>query len=139
MANVVLVAVVFGLTLYAATILLRRTRGIVAGRGMSIGADLGMLADAPQVQVRTVRTVGPDRVHLVLAPDPGRPEGPPLELIVLLSEEDPGFALLRLWKQSEAWLAIVMPPASHIVRLRSIEDLQPLSLRRVDPNDVAPV
>ena len=29
-------------------------------------------------------------------------------------------------------LAIVMPPDSRIVRLRSIDDLQPLTLRRVD-------
>jgi hypothetical protein len=49
-----------------------------------------------------------------------------------LNEDDFGFGLLREWQRAGTAVAIVMPPDSHIVRLRSVDDLQPLTLRRVD-------
>lgn len=106
---------------------------------MSIGADLRAMADQPRVRVRAVTKEGPDHVHLVLAPE--RPDddrsglvpATDLDLIVALREGDFGFELLHEWHRSGSSLAIVVPPGSRIVRLRSIDDLQPLTLRRADP------
>jgi hypothetical protein len=137
-AYVAVVVLVAFLACYLGAIFRRRGRGIVARRGMSIGADLGALADQPRVRVRALTKAGPDRFHLVLTPEQGAADGPglipssDLDLVVLLSEEDFGFNLLHEWKRSESPLAIVIPPDSRIVRLRSIDDLQPLTLRRVD-------
>jgi hypothetical protein len=108
----------------------RRRQGLVAQRGTSIGADLGALADQARVRVRSVMKEGPDRVRVVLTPE-ADPETD-LDLVVLLREDEFGFELLHEWKRSERSIAIVMPPDSRIVRLRSIDDLQPLTLRRVD-------
>jgi hypothetical protein len=138
MAYVAVVVLVVFLACYLGAILRRRGRGIVARRGMSIGADLGALADQPRVRVRAVTKAGPDRFHLVLTPEQGVADGPrltpssDLDIVVLLSEEEFGFRLLHEWKRSESSIAIVMPPDSRIVQLRSIDDLQPLTLRRVD-------
>jgi hypothetical protein len=135
-AYVVLVCLVLFLGLYLGAVFRRRGRGIVARRGMSIGADLGMLADAARVQIRGLTQTGSDRVRLVLSPalDPtGDPPQPPdVELVVLLSADEFGFEVLNEWKRSEAWIAIVTPPSSRIVRLRSVDSLQPLTLRRAD-------
>jgi len=115
---------------------LRKRSGIVARRGLSIGADLAAMADQPRVRVQAVRIEGPDRVRLVLTPEAGPDDGQglatssDLDLVVSLHQDDFGFELLRKWKRSESSLAIVMPPNSRIVRLRSIDDLQPLTLRR---------
>ena len=129
MASVVLI-LAFGLICwYGVTFVLRRRHGLVAERGLSIGADLGMLGDAPRVRVAAVTQAGPDRVRLALARESGDED---LELVVSLSEDDFGFGLLHDWQRSQAALAIVMPPDSRIVRLRSVDDLQPLTLRRVD-------
>ena len=80
--------------------------------------------------------VGPDRVRLVLTPetDRGHELSPSsdLDFVVLLSDEEFGLDLLQEWKRSESSIAIVIPPDSRIVRLRSVDDLQPLTLRRVD-------
>ena len=137
-ANIVLVLGVALLAWYLASMVRRHRRGVVAERGTSIGADLGTLADKPRVRVRAVTTAGPDRVRLVLTPETGPDHGPgpttsaDLELLVFLSEKEFGFALLHEWKRSQRSVAMVVPPGSHIVRLRSIDDLQPLTLRRVD-------
>jgi hypothetical protein len=136
-ANVVVVLVVLLLAWYVVSIVRRHRRGIVAERGMSVGADLGALADQPRVRVRAVTKAGPDRVRLVLTPETGPidgpelPASPDLDLVVFLREEEFGFGLLHEWKRSESSLAIVVPPGSRIVRLRSIDDLQPLTLRQV--------
>lgn len=138
MANL-LVVLVIGLLGWSVASAVRRRGDIVAKRGLSIGADLGSLADKPRVRVRSVTKTGPDRVHLVLAPQPG-PIGSPelatsssdLNLVVFLREEEFGFELLLEWQRSESSLAIVMPANSRIVRLRSIGELQPLTLRRID-------
>ena len=108
----------------------RRRRSLVAERGMSIGADLGTLSDRPRVRVRDVEVIGPERVRLLLSPE-ADPAGE-MELVVSLSEEDFGFDLLHQWRRSDAPVAIVFPPGSHLVRLRSVDDLQPLTLRRVE-------
>jgi hypothetical protein len=137
-AYVALVVLVLFLACYLGLIFRRRGRGIVARRGMSVGADLGTLADKPRVRVRSLTKAGPDRFNLVLTPEPGPTESPglttssDLHLVVLLGEEDFGFELLHEWKHSETPIAIVMPPGSRLVRLRSVNDLQPLTLRRVD-------
>lgn len=137
MTNLLLVVVVVLLVWSAVSFVRRHRRGIVAERGISVGADLGTLTDLPRVRVRAVIKAGPDRVLLVLTPeaghgDSGVTKASDLDLLVLLSEEDFGFDLLHEWERSQAALAIVMPPDSRIVRLRSIEDLQPLTLRRID-------
>jgi hypothetical protein len=137
-ANVVLVLVLALLAWYVVSAVRRHRRGLVAERGTSIGADLGALADQPRVRVRALAQTGPDRVRLVLARDTGPGDAqcattpPDLEVIVNLRPDEFGFSLLREWELSQAVLAIVMPPASRIVRLRAIDDLQPLTLRRVD-------
>ena len=138
MANIVLAVGVALLAWYLVSMVRRHRRGIVAERGMSIGADLGTLADKPRVRLRAVTKAGPDRVRLVLTPETGAGDGPglttsaDLDLLVFLREEEFGFELLNEWKRSQSSLAMVVPPDSRIVRLRSIDDLQPLTLRRVD-------
>jgi hypothetical protein len=137
-AYVALVVLGLFLVLYVGSIVRRGGRGIVARRGMSVGADLGTMADKSRVRVLSVTRVGPDNVRLVLTPEPGpstRPglsPSPDLDLLVSLGEDDFGFELLHEWERSQTSIAIVMPPDSRIVRLRSVEDLQPLTLRRAD-------
>ena len=97
--------------------------------GSSIGADLGALADQPRVQVVSVTQLGPERARLVLRPEL---EGADLDLVVVLREGELGFELLHDWNRDGSLLAIVIPPGSRLVRLRSIDDLQPLTLRRAD-------
>jgi len=126
--SVVLVLVVVLVVWAVVSFVRSRRHGLEAKRGLSIGADLGMLGDAPTVAVRAVTGAGPQRVRLVLAPE----SGPELDFVVSLSEDDFGFELLRTWQRAGSTLAIVMPPGSHIVRLRSVDDLQPLTLRRID-------
>jgi len=58
---------------------------------------------------------------------------------VNLRREEFAFDVLQEWKQSQAVLAIVMPPDSRILRLRAIDDLQPLTLRRVDTGGHDPI
>jgi len=135
-ANVVLVLVAALLIWSMVTAVRRRRRGLVAERGLSIGADLGTLADQPRVRVGAVTTVGPDRVLVVLAPDAGlgddRPMGPDVEVLVELGPDEFAFEQLQEWQRSQAVVAMVTPPGSRILRLRGIEDLQPLTLRRVE-------
>ena len=136
MANVLLVLLVVLAAWYLVSTVRRHRRGIVAERGISVGADLASLADKPRMRVRSVSKVDPDRVRLVLIPETDRDDGlstsSDLELLVLLGEDDFGFDLLQEWRRSETSVAIVIPPDSRIVRLRSIDDLQPLTLRRAD-------
>jgi hypothetical protein len=138
MANVALVLVLLILIGLAVSVVNRRRRSLVPQRGTSIGADLGALSDKPRVRVREVATTGPDRVLVVLTPEtgPGDSAGltpSDLDFVVTLREGESGFELLQEWKRSATSLAIVIPPDSRLVRLRSIDDLQPLTLRRADP------
>ncbi len=128
MANVVVVALVVLIVWAVVSFVRSRRHGLEAKRGLSIGADLAGLADTPTVTVRAVTVAGPERVRLVMAPE----SGPELDVVVALNEGDFGYELLREWQRSAATVAIVMPPASRIVRLRSVEDLQPVTLRRID-------
>jgi len=124
------------LVLYVGAIVRRGGRGIVAKRGMSIGADLGTLATRPRVLVRSVIQEGPERVRLILTPEADGSEAGgsenDVDLVVHLGDDEFGFGLLHEWKRSQTPIALVLPPDSHIVRLRSIEDLQHLTLRRFD-------
>ena len=134
MAYVALVVLVVFLVLFYAAIVRGRGR-IVARHGMSIGADLNTLAGKPRVRVQSVFREGPGRVRLVLTPEPppdGDVQSEPLDLVVALEEGDFGLDVLREWNKSGAVIAAVIPPDSHIVRLRSLDDLQPLTLRRAD-------
>jgi hypothetical protein len=136
MAKVALVLAVLLLVWLISSLVRGRRGGIVARRGMGIGADLGALADKPRVRVRAMTKSGPDRVHVILTPESGPGDGlstsSDLDLDVVLSDGEFGFELLQEWQRSESSLAIVMPPGSRLVRLRSIDDLQPLTLRRAD-------
>ena len=132
---VIVVALAVGFIMYT----LRRYRhGIVAERGTSIGADLGALSDAPRVLVQEVATVGPDRIRVVLVPAPGSrgdalpPPTTRRDLCVRRGDDDFGLGLLEQWQRSASPLAIVTPPGSRLVRLRSVDDLQHLTLRLVE-------
>ncbi len=148
MATVVIVVLVVALV----ALLVHRLRfhgtGIVARRGLSIGADLAGLADAPRVRVITVTRLGPDRVRLVLAPAPPAapvidpaPAGPAgaagaaaphMDVIVELGEDEFGVGLLHRWRDADSSLGLVIPEGSRLLRLRSFDDLQHLTLRRID-------
>ncbi len=138
MANVLVVLLVLVMAWYIRSVLRRRGHGIIARRGLSIGADLGVLADTPRVRVREVATVAPGRVRLALRPEshpddrPDLEPPPELQLEVSLRMDEFGFEVLRQWQRDATSVAIVLPPGSRIVRLRSVDDLQPLTLRRTD-------
>jgi hypothetical protein len=124
----VAVVVIVVVAVAMAVRMLRRSHGLVAQRGMSVGADLGTMRDAPQVRVTAVTKEGPGRVGLRLTPvDTSRPV---LEYVVDLGDDEFGFGLLQKWQQAGSALALVLPPGSQLVRLRSIDDLQPITLRR---------
>ena len=138
MGAIAIVLIVVLLVGYYGALARRRGRGIVARRGMGIGADLGSLADAPRMVVATVTRVGAEEVRLVLRPEPGTgdehgqsPAG--LDVVVAIGD-DFAFQQLRTWQQTDTVVAMVLPPGGRLLRLRSVEDLQPLTLRMVtDP------
>ena len=138
MANIIVWLAVVLAVWFVVSLLRRKRRGIVAERGTSIGADLGTMSDQPRVRVESVTQEGPDRVRVILtsAVNPDAETGPvggaDLDVVVRLSENDFGWGQLQEWRQSQSQLAFVIPPGSHLVRLRSIDDLQPLTLRRFD-------
>jgi hypothetical protein len=128
MTNILLVVAFAAVAWFVFSYIQRHRRQLVPERGTSVGADLGALADLPRVRVASVMTVGPDRVRVVLAPE----AGPELDMVVSLSEDEFGFEQLHEWQRSGSPVALVMPPSSRIVRLRSVDDLQPLTLRRAE-------
>lgn len=138
MTTVSVVALAAVLFLCVGAILWRRRGGIVAKRGMSVGADLATMADKRRVVVRAVTNLGSDRVRLLLVPDAESEDGQAsatsaeLDLVVALNDNEFGFELLQDWKRAASPLAIVMPEGTQIVRLRSIDTLQPLTLRRAE-------
>ena len=132
-----LLALVGLMAWFTISVVRRHGAGIVAQRGSSTGADLGALRDQPRVRISSVLKVGPDRFRITLAPagpedDESIPTELGLELVVSLNEDEFGFELLHEWKRSGTPLAIVVRPDTRVVRLRSLDDLQPLTLRRVD-------
>jgi hypothetical protein len=134
-SNVILLLALVVVVWFVIALVQRRRRGLVAERGTSVGADLGTMNDQPRVRVSTVSGAGPDRVRVVLRPADG--DEPVVagtadtELVVFLREDEVGFETLEDWKRRQAALAIVMVPGNELVRLRSVDDLQPLTLRRV--------
>jgi hypothetical protein len=134
MANVVVLLAVALLAVLAISFVQRRRHSFVPRRGISIGADLGAMSDQPRVRVQEVALIGPDRIRLLLTPDRDDETDPTTrsDLEAIVSVGDDQLELLRHWQQSASPLAIVIPPESRLIRLRSIEDLQPLTLRRVD-------
>jgi hypothetical protein len=115
----------------------RRNRiTMVPKRGLSIGADLGSLADKPRVRVQAVSRLDHERVHVALAlldaPEGSAPV-PTLELgfTVALGPDEFAFGILQEWVRTGEPLGVVMPAGSTIVRLRSIGDLQPITLKRM--------
>jgi hypothetical protein len=134
-SNVVLLLVLVVVVWFVIALVQRRRRGLVAERGTSVGADLGAMNDQPRVRVSAVSKAGPDRIRVLLTPvggdDPVVPAIADTELLVFLREEEVGFGTLEDWKKRRKALAIVMVPGNELVRLRSIDDLQPLTLRRV--------
>ncbi|MBV9411283.1 MAG: hypothetical protein JO148_06790 [Acidimicrobiia bacterium] len=128
MASLIIVLVVVAATLLVVSFVRSRRHGLEAKRGLSIGADLGKLADTPTVTVRAVTAGDPGEVRVVFV----QADGGELDLVVSLKEDDFGYELLRQWQRAGSKVAIVMPPDSRIVRLRSVDDLQPVTLRRVD-------
>jgi len=67
-----------------------------------------------------------------VGPDDSRAAAPDLDVLVGLGADEFGFRQLQEWHESQSVLAIVMPPDSHILRLRAIDELQPLTLRCVE-------
>jgi hypothetical protein len=113
-----------------------------------VRADLERLRAVPRVRVSELTMTGPDvaRLGLIAAPggdgdgtdaptgadtDAGERVG--LEFSIAMNESDPGFPLLNDWIDRQCVLGVVMPPDSHLIRLRCLEDLQPLTLRRMGP------
>lgn len=128
--------IVLGVALVSGSVLAlvrHNRRTLVGKRGTGVGADVGALTDQPQVRIVTVATVGADRVRIVLAHQPvADPPLPALEIVAALGEGEFGFGLVHQWMRSGQVLALVTPSDSRIVRLRSLDDLQPLTLRRTD-------
>ena len=125
----------------------RRRGQLVSQRGMGVRADLERLRDVPRVRVSELTMTAPDvaRLALVAAPggdrnstdaptdtdtDGGQRLG--LEFSIAMNESDPGYPLLNDWIDRQCVLGVVIPPDSRLIRLRCLEDLQPLTLRRVD-------
>ena len=116
---------------------------------MGVRADLARLHDVPRVRVSELTITGPDVARLALVAaqggdaditedsadaagaDQGTSVG--LEFSIAMNESDPGFPLLHDWIDRQCVLGVVMPPDSRLIRLRCLEDLQPLTLRRLGP------
>jgi hypothetical protein len=90
------------------------------------------------VRVSNVMMTGPDvaLLGLVSTSPTGREtiadDATERVYLIWTSEQDSGFALLREWLDRQNVLGIVVLLASKIIRLRCLEDLQPLTLRRSD-------
>jgi hypothetical protein len=120
----ILVAIGIGYAVFA--VFRARRRSLVPKRGLGVGADLGGLGDAPRVRVRSVARLSPDRVRVVFDPE----EGSEMEFVFSLGEDEFGADLLDEWQHDGSPIAMVIPPDSPLVRLRSVESLQHLTLRQ---------
>ncbi len=124
---------------YAVRAVWRRRARLVPVRGYGPAADVGRLReDVPRVRVRALTVLGPDEARLTLGPVPDREEstggsdGPETEYRIALDGRDPGFAILSDWLDDQTVLGAVLPEGTALIRLRSVDDLQPLTLRRLD-------
>ncbi|MBV8951852.1 MAG: hypothetical protein JOZ99_13325 [Actinobacteria bacterium] len=104
-----------------------RGHGVVSRRGTGVLADRAALAEQPVARVVSVVKAAEDRVDLVLATEAGN-----VPLAVNLGTDAAAFDLLHEWKRSGTEVAYVMPAGSHILRMRSVQDLQPVTLRLAD-------
>jgi hypothetical protein len=136
---VLFVIVLVLLNYYAVRAVWRRRSRIVPLRGFGTAADLGRLRqDVPRVRVRDISVVGPDETRLTVGPvrDPQDPDlgldDAETEYRIAMDERDPGFEILHDWLSDQTVLGIVLPPESRLIRLRSVDGLQPLTLRRLD-------
>jgi len=89
----------------------------------------------PRVRVQEVSVMGPDRVRLVLVAageDDDAATATETEYLVALDADEPTFDILHGWQASHQVLGAVVPGESRIIRLRSLDDLQPVTLRRVE-------
>ena len=113
----------------------RRRQSMVGRRGFGTSADIGRLHDVPRVRVQEVSVMGPDRVRLVLVAageddDPG--SATETEYLVALDADESTFDILHQWQANHQVLGAVVPDESRIIRLRALDDLQPVTLRRVE-------
>jgi len=101
---------------------------------MGVRADLERMRDAPRATVVELRATGDRTARLVLRPVTvnGTSGDADLEFTVEVGVSDPGWDMLRGWRDEGSVLAVVMPPESSLLRLRGLDDLQPLTLRRLD-------
>jgi hypothetical protein len=135
---VLLLLVIGGLTWLLWGAVLRHRAQVISVRGMSTTADVGRLHDMPRVQARDLTMMGPDSAYLTVMttanPEGANPDpvGTEAEFLIAINEGDPGFAQLHEWIERQSILGIVVPPASRLLRLRCVDDLQPLTLRRLD-------
>ena len=108
-----------------------RRSQLIPERGTSVRADVGALSDVPRVRLSDLQMVGTDVARIVFVPiDPERTAES--AMLVSIGEREQGFAILRNWYEKGSTLGLVIPPDSRLVRLRGLDDLQPLTLRRVD-------
>lgn len=104
-------------------------------RGFGTSADIGRLHDVPRVRVGELTVIGPEQARLVLVPasDAGvKAADAEAEYLVAVAADEPAFDILRDWQANQRVLGAVAPNDSRILRLRSLDDLQPLTLRRLD-------
>ena len=77
---------------------------------------------------------GPDATDSDRAEDKRADDGPAVtfEFAIAINETEPGYPLLQDWMERQCILGVVLPPDSPLIRLRCLDDLQPLTLRRLD-------
>jgi hypothetical protein len=128
--------------LVASTVWRRRAQ-LVPARGMGVRADIERMRDVPRVRVSELTVTGPECAQLTLTaagadggdlPDAPEPAEGRVELVfpIEIAESESGFEILSDWRERQCVLGVVLPGDSHLIRLRCLEDLQPLTLRRLD-------
>ena len=133
-----LLLVIAGLTWLLWSAILRHRSQVVSVRGMSTTADVGRLHDMPRVQAHDLTMMGADSAYLTVVslenPEGANPDaaGTESEFLIAINQGDPGWGILQDWIAHGTVLGIVVPPESRLLRLRSVDDLQPLTLRRLD-------
>jgi hypothetical protein len=117
----------------------RHRASLVSTRGFGVRADVGRLHDVPRVRIGEIRMTGARvaRLTVVAAPPADDDDAPPDEAVELafdveIDPADSSFALLQEWLVARSVLGIVLAPSTRIIRLRSLDDLRPLTLRRID-------
>jgi len=108
---------------------------MVGARGFGTSADIGRLHDVPRVRVGELSMTGPESARLVLVPASdagGHAADAEAEYLVAIDADEPAFGILQDWQAKQQVLGAVVPNGSRILRLRALDDLQPLTLRRLD-------